>query len=149
MVSFIASGGQARFRPHANVGYEFWSDSVKVVSDATAGGTTVEARNQLQYAAGFEFEAAPKATLLLDVVGGQIFGGGKLAFQADPSPAAGATSSSSLVALPEGLARINLAPGLKVNLKGKMLLSLSALIAMKNDGMHARVTPLAGIDITF
>jgi hypothetical protein len=36
-----------------------------------------------------------------------------------------------------------------VNLKGKMLLSLSALIAMKNDGLHARVTPLAGIDITF
>ena len=29
MVSFIASGGQARFRPHANVGYEFWSNSVK------------------------------------------------------------------------------------------------------------------------
>ena len=107
------------------------------------------ARNQLQYAAGFEFEAAPKATLLLDVVGGQIFGGGKLAFQADPTPAPGATSSSSLVALPEGLARINLAPGLKVNLKGKMLLSLNALIAMKNDGLHARVTPLAGIDITF
>jgi len=67
----------------------------------------------------------------------------------DPSPAPGSTSSSSLVALPEGLARLNLAPGLKVNLKGKMLLSLSALIAMKNDGLHARVTPLAGIDITF
>jgi hypothetical protein len=149
LVQFIASGGQARFRPHANIGFEWWSDGVSVVSDATAGGSTVTARNQLQYAAGFEFEAAPKATLLLDVVGGQIFGGGKLAFQADPTPASGATSSSSLVALPEGLARLNLAPGVKVNLKGKMLLSLSALIAMKNDGLHARVTPLAGIDITF
>jgi hypothetical protein len=148
MVSFIASGGQGRFRPHANAGYEWWSDGVTVASDATPG-STVTARNQVQYAAGFEFEAAPKATVLVDVVGGQIFGGGKLAFQPDASTAPGATSSSSLVALPEGLARVSLAPGLKVNLKGKMLLSLSALVSLKNDGLHARVTPMAGIDLTF
>ncbi|HEY4609322.1 MAG TPA: hypothetical protein VIH06_08965, partial [Ilumatobacteraceae bacterium] len=85
MVSFIASGGQGRFRPHANVGYEYWSDGVSVVSDA-AGVGTVTARNQMQYAAGFEFEAAPKATLLLDVLGGQVFGAGKLAFQPDATP---------------------------------------------------------------
>jgi len=148
MVSFIASGGQGRFRPHANVGYEYWSDGVSVVSDA-AGVGTVTARNQMQYAAGFEFEAAPKATLLLDVLGGQVFGAGKLAFQPDATPVAGASSSSSLVALPEGIARVGLAPGLKVNLKGKMLLSLSALVSLKNDGLHARVTPMAGIDLTF
>jgi hypothetical protein len=148
MVSFIASGGQGRFRPHANAGYEYWSDGVSVVSDA-AGSSTVTARNQMQFAAGFEVEAAPKATLLLDVLGGQVFGGGKLAFQPDATPAAGATASSSLVALPEGIARVGLAPGLKVNLKGKMLLSLSALVSLKNDGLHARVTPMAGIDLTF
>ena len=146
MVSFIASGGQGRFRPHANGGFEWWSDGVKVVSDA---GNTVTARNQVQYAAGFEFEAAPKATLLVDVVGGQVFGGGKLAFQSDTVTASGATSSASLVALPEGIARVSLVPGLKVNLKGKMLLSLSALVSLKNDGLHARVTPMAGIDLTF
>ena len=148
LVSFIASGGQGRFRPHANVGYEWWSDGVTIVSDA-APGSTVTARNQVQYAAGFEFEAAPKATLLLDVLGGQVFGGGKLGFQADATTAAGATSSSSLVALAEGITRVSLAPGLKVNLKGKMLLSLSALVSLKNDGLHARVTPMAGIDLTF
>jgi hypothetical protein len=148
LVSLIASGGQGRFRPHANVGYEWWSDGVSVVSDV-APGSIVTARNQVQYAAGFEFEAAPKATLLMDVVGGQVFGGGKLGFQSDTVTAAGATSSASLVALPEGIARVSLAPGLKVNLKGKMLLSLSALVSLKNDGLHARVTPMAGIDLTF
>jgi hypothetical protein len=148
LVSFIASGGQGRFRPHANVGYEWWSDGVSVVSDV-APGSVVTARNQVQYAAGFEFEAAPKATLLMDVLGGQVFGGGKLGFQSDATTAPGATSSSSLVALPEGIARVSLAPGLKVNLKGKMLLSLSALVSLKNDGLHARVTPMAGIDLTF
>lgn len=147
-VSFIASGGEGRFRPHANVGFEWWSKGVSIVSDY-AGGSTVTARNQMDYAAGFEFEAAPKATLLLDLLGGEIFGGGKLGFQADATPVAGATSSSSLVALPEGMARISLVPGLKVNLKGKLLLSLNALIALKDDGLHARVTPTAGIELTF
>jgi hypothetical protein len=147
-VTFIASGGQERFRPHANVGFEWWSDGVTVASDYTAGGS-VTARNQVEYAAGFEFEAAPKATVLLDVLGGQILGAGKLGFQADATPVAGSTASSSLVALPEGIGRVSVAPGLKVNLKGKMLLSLSALISVKNGGLHARVTPMAGIDITF
>lgn len=148
LVSFIASGGQGRFRPHANVGYEWWSSGVSVPSDYTPGGT-VTARNQFEYAAGFEFEAAPKATLLVDLIGGEIMGGGKLAFQADASTAAGATSSGSLVALPEGLARVSLVPGLKVNLKGKLLLSLNALIALKDDGLHARITPTAGIELVF
>jgi hypothetical protein len=148
MLTFIASGGQGRFRPHANAGYEYWSSGVSVASDATPG-TNVTARNQMQYAAGFEFEAAPKATLLLDVVGGQVFGGGKLAFQPDATAAAGSTSSSTLVALPEGIARVAVAPGLKVNLKGKILLSVNALVTLKNDGLHARVTPMAGIDVTF
>jgi len=147
MVSLIASGGQGRFRPHANAGYEYWSSGVSVVSDAT--GSSVTARNQMQYAAGFEFEAAPKATLLLDLVGGQVFGAGKLAFQADATPAAGSTSSSTLVALPEGITRVAIAPGLKVNLKGKILFSANALITLKNDGIHARVSPMAGIDMTF
>jgi len=148
MVSLIASGGQGKFRPHANAGFEYWSSGVSVASDATPG-TNVTARNQLQYAAGFEYEAAPKATLLLDVLGGQIFGGGKLAFQADATPPAGSTSSSTLVALPEGIARIGIAPGLKVNLKGKILFSANALVTLKNDGLHARVTPMAGLDVTF
>jgi hypothetical protein len=53
------------------------------------------------------------------------------------------------VALPEGIARVAIAPGLKVNLKGKILFSANALITLKNDGLHARVTPMAGIDMTF
>ena len=40
MVSLIASGGQGRFRPHANAGYEYWSSGVSVVSDATGSSVT-------------------------------------------------------------------------------------------------------------
>ena len=144
LVSLIVSSGQRRFRPHANVGFEAWSKGVTVASDYTAGGT-VTARHQLQYAAGLELEAAPKCTVLVDFLGGEIFGGGKLGFQADP----GSASTSSLVALPEGLSRMQIVPGVKVNLKAKLLLSANALITLKDDGLHARVTPMAGIDLTF
>jgi hypothetical protein len=147
LLTFIYSSGAGKLRPHVNAGYEWWSKGISITSDA-AQSNTVTARNQFEYAAGVEYEAAPKLTALLDVIGGRIFGGGKLAFQPDLSPAPG-TTSSSLVALRDGISRVSLVPGLKVNLKGKLLLALDALIAMKDDGLHARVTPMAGIDLTF
>lgn len=147
LLSLIASSGQGRFRPHANAGFEFWSKGVSVISD-NAPNSTVTARHQVQYAAGFEFEAAPKCTLLVDVIGGQILGGGKTGFKTN-TLTTGITASQSLVALPEGVSRVSLAPGVKVNLKGKLLLSVNALVALKDSGLHARVTPVAGIDLTF
>jgi len=146
LVQLIASSGQARFRPHGNVGFEYWSKGVSVVSD-TAGSPTVTARHQYTYAAGVEFEAVPKLTLLVDLLGGAVLGGGKVAFTSVPDLTG--VTTSALAALPEGTSRIDLAPGLKANLKGKILISLNALIALHDTGLHARVTPVAGIDITF
>jgi hypothetical protein len=147
LLSLIASSGKGRFRPHANAGFGFWSKGVSVTSD-DAQNTTVEARHQFEYAAGLELEAAPKLTLLVDLLGGGILGGGKLGFTTVTSGSP-AVSSESLTALPEGIRRVALAPGVKVNLKGKLLLSLNALVALKDSGLHARVTPVAGIDLTF
>ncbi|MEP7306577.1 MAG: hypothetical protein ABJA98_13755 [Acidobacteriota bacterium] len=148
LVSFIASSGQGRFRPHGNVGFEYWSKGVGVASDYAQNGS-VTARHQLAYAAGFELEAAPKVTLIADLLGRQIFGGGRVDVVADPSTAPGAVSSSSAVALPEGISKLALAPGLKVNLKSKLLLSVNVLIALRDTGLHARVTPVAGIEMAF
>jgi hypothetical protein len=53
-----------------------------------------------------------------------------------------------MVALPQGITKSMLAPGMKVNLKGKMLLTLSAIITLRNNGLHAKVTPVAGINLT-
>jgi hypothetical protein len=145
LVSLIASSGQGRFRPHANVGYGWWSKGVGVVSDS-APNASVTARHQVEYAAGLELEAAPKLTLLVDVIGGSIFSGGKLGMATVTS---GATSYQALVALPDGLSRVDLVPGLKVNLKGKLVLALNALVALRDNGLHARVTPVAGIDLNF
>jgi hypothetical protein len=146
LVSFIASGGRARVRPHVNAGFEYWSKGLSVVSD-TPGNPTTTARHAFQYAGGLELEAAPKLTLLLDLVGGGVLGGGKVGFTS-LADSTGATTQG-LTALSEGTRRIDLAPGLKANLKGKLLLSLNALISLHDTGLHARVTPVAGIDLTF
>ena len=146
-MSLIASSGQARLRPHGNVGFGYWSKGVSVVTDAP-GNPTVTARNEFNYAAGIEFEAVPKLTLLLDLLGGGVLGGGAIGFTS-VTPVAGTTASQALTALPSGTRRVDLAPGLKANIKGKMLISLNALVALHDTGMHARVTPVAGIDLTF
>jgi hypothetical protein len=146
LISLIASSGQARLRPHANVGFGYWSKGLSVVSD-TPGNPTVTARHEFQYAGGIEFEAVPKLTLLLDLLGGGVLGGGAVGFTSVAAPTG--FTSQALAALPNGTRRVDLAPGLKANLKGKMLITLNALVALHDSGLHARVTPVAGVDLTF
>ena len=61
-----------------------------------------------------------------------------------PANAGGISAVQSLVVLPEGILKGMLVPGIKVNLKGKLLLSLNALVTMKNNGLHSKVTPVVG-----
>jgi hypothetical protein len=147
--SIIASSGRGRFRPHANAGFEWWSQGVDVVTDF-AENTTVTARHQIQYAAGLEVEAAPKLTLNCDFLGRQILGGGQVGFRTVTPPANsfGVTSQSSAVALSEGIQKLTLVPGLKLNLKGTLLLSLNTLISLRDSGFHARFIPVVGVDLT-
>jgi hypothetical protein len=147
LVSAVGSGGRGRFRPHASAGFEYWNKGVDV---AAAPGQTVSIRHQFQYSGGVELEAAPKLTLLVDYIGQKIFGGGQIGVAPDTVSAAlpNVTSANSMVALPQGINKALLVPGLKVNLKGKMLLTLSAIITLQNNGLHSKVTPVVGINLT-
>lgn len=151
MGSLVVSSGRGRFRPHGNVGFEFWSKGVDVGMDAS--GHMATAKNQIQYAAGLELEAAPKVTLIVDVLGRHVLSGGRIAVQSFP-PSSFAdfpevTAVDAQVAVPEGLRKITLAPGLKWNVKGNVLLSLNALIPVWDNGLHDRFTPVLGLDWTF
>jgi hypothetical protein len=149
LASIVASGRMGRIQPHANAGFEWWSKGVDVVTDFTQN-TSVTARHQIQYAAGVELEATPKLTLIVDFLGQHVRGAGKVGFVSDTPgvSAPGVTSLESLVGLPEGIQKFTLVPGLKLNLKGKLLVSLNALVTLKNNGLHATVTPVVGIDLT-
>jgi hypothetical protein len=65
-----------------------------------------------------------------------------------PANTSGITALESAVALSEGVRKLIAAPGLKLNLKGKMLLSLHALATLKNDGLKPKVTPVVALDLT-
>lgn len=149
--SLVVSRDVGRIRPHANGGFEYWSGGVDVVTNFDRIPSIVTARHQVQYSAGVEIEADPKLTLIVDVLGRHILGAGRIGFESRPPtvPIFGVTSLESAVALPEGIQKLTLVPGLKLNLKGTFLLALNALVALRDDGLHARVTPVIGIDLTF
>jgi hypothetical protein len=142
MVAGVWSHG-GKVSPHANVGYEFWSDQVPISADGT-----VFAKDQVKYAAGIEFAPHPLATVVLDVVGRYLRHGGSVDYQTFTSPG-GLSTGDFLVAIPEGLNQLSLAPGIKWNAWGTVLVTGNALVAIDNKGLRANVVPVIGIDWAF
>ena len=105
LVALVYSSGQGRFRPHANGGFEAWSDGVDLVVSFDPRRPTIEARHQIQYAAGFEFEATPKLTLLMDLLGRHILGAGQVGLP--DSNADDASRRSHVARIARGAARRN------------------------------------------
>lgn len=139
LVGGVFSMDRGRVRPHANAGFEYWSKGLSLAGNSQ----NVTIRHQVQYAGGIEIEAAPKVTLIVDYLGQRIFGGGQVGVVSSTSTSGLATDALAL--LPDAIDKMYLAPGMKINLKSKMLLSLNALVTMKNNGLHSRVTPFIGL----
>jgi len=140
--SLVASFGTGPLRPHGSVGFEFWNEGINV-----SGGEHL--RHQFQYSGGVEIVAAPKLTLLVDFLGQRILGAGPVVVgSVTPVAGLGITSAQSLVYADGSTNKALLIPGLKVNLKGKLVLSLNALVTMQNNGLHGKVTPVAGLNLT-
>lgn len=152
LMSLVASTGQRRFRPHANVGFEWWNKGIDI---ASPGDATITTRHQVQYVAGVEFEASPKLTLLVDVLGRHVLGGGRVDFNtltsADRPTLAGFGVTSLTYARPtdERIRKLSIVPGVKWNLKGKVLLSLSGIATIRDNGLHDLFTPVVGLDWSF
>jgi hypothetical protein len=141
MGSLVASFGKGPLKPHGSVSFEYWNKAVDVPND--------HLKNQFQYNGGVEVVAAPKLTILADVLGQKILGAGPVEFAAvTPAAGIGVTAAQSLIFADGSLNKIMFIPGVKVNLIGKMVLSLNALVTMKNNGLHSKVTPVAGINLT-
>ena len=148
LVGVVASMGTGPIRPHGTIGFDYWSKSVNAMA-GRAPATSVSVRHQLQYAGGIEVEATPKVTLLVDFLGQHIRDGGQAGLIEDTptGTSSGISSIQSLAALSEGIRKAILVPGVKVNLKGKLLLTLNALMTLKNNGLHPTVTPVVGISL--
>ena len=148
----LFSSGKGKLRPHANLGFEWWEKGVGVPSIPTG---ISEARHQIQYAFGVEFEAGPKLTLLADLLGRHILNGGRIEeqiFDVRQDPVLNpflVTNLETLVPTRKDIRKLTLAPGLKWNLKGAFVASFNALIPLRDNGLHDRFTPVVGLDWTF
>ena len=131
-----------RISPHANVGFEFWSKEVPI---SDTGDVSI--RHQLKYAAGVEIDAHPQLTVLVDIVGRQLRGGGQLAYQTFGNSTIGTVDA--LVGQSGGINSFWIVPGAKWNVWRRFLLTASVLTSLKNDGLRAKITPVAGIDWSF
>jgi hypothetical protein len=137
-----------KISPHANIGYEFWSDSVPISADGT-----VYVQNQFKYAFGVEFDAHPRATVLLDLVGRRLLHGGSLEYQTFPATdgqghvAPG--SIDALVGVSKSIGEVSLVPGIKWNVWRSVLLTGNVLTTLSNDGLRANVIPVVGVDWAF
>ncbi len=128
--------------PHANVGYEFWTDDVSISEDSS-----VAASGQFRYAFGVEYTPSPKTTLALDLVGRRVNGAGSVGYQSFSDPNLG--SLDALVALPEGISIVSLAPGIKYNAGRNTLVSFNLLASLSDSGLRASVVPVLGVDFAF
>ena len=131
-----------RISPHANVGFEFWSKELPI---SATGDVAI--RHQLKYAAGVEIDAHPQLTVLVDIVGRQLRGGGQLAYQTFGNSTIGTVDA--LVGQSGGINSFWIVPGAKWNVWRRFLLTASVLTSLKNDGLRAKITPVAGIDWSF
>jgi hypothetical protein len=139
--SLVWSTKTGRISPHANAGFEFWSASVPI----SASGD-IAIRHQIKYAVGAEFDVHPQLTLLLDVVGRQLRGGGRVDYQSFTTANG---TVDALVGQRGALNAVSIAPGAKWNVWRNFLLTASALVSLSNDGLRAKVIPVAGIDWGF
>jgi len=140
LVSAIWSRG-GKVSPHVDVGYEFWSSAVPI----SATGD-VFAKNQVKYAFGVEVQAHSRMTALIDVVGRTQLHGGQVGYR---TLTFGPGSFDLLLPLPNALQVISLAPGIKWNVAGNVLLAGNVLTSLVNKGLRANVIPVVGLEWAF
>ena len=143
-----------RLSPHFNVGYEFWSDGIRFPEDVAHHRP--EAKDQTKFAAGVEYEANPKLTLLGDFVGRTIRGAGRLGYQTytysnidEEAVKYGIGSLRTIVARSANLTELSIAPGVKWNAFGSALIVANLLIPINDTGLRDRITPVVGINWAF
>ena len=146
-LAFVGSTTLGRWSPHVNLGYDFWSSGVPIPTDFQ-GLTTISAKDQWQYSAGVEYEATSRLSVVFDVLGRYQRGAGSVGYQEFTFPPnfAGVTGAEALVAVPNGVNTVLIAPGVKWNLFPNALLTLNALIATTDNGLRARFTPVIGME---
>jgi hypothetical protein len=135
LTSLIWSRG-GNLSPHADIGYEFWSGSVSFGE--------LSAKDQIVYAFGVEWKSDPRLTANIDVLGRRLVHGMQYAYQTlNVGPAA---TVDFLGGVGKPFNVVSVAPGIKWNVAGNLLLTGNVLLSVANLGLRANVTPVVGFE---
>jgi hypothetical protein len=163
-VQLVASNERGRFGQHVNIGY---TAAEGTVAGTLAGLTAAPLPDEFNYSGGVEFVASPRLTVIADLIGRTLRGGGRLdpiskkfeyaaPASSTPGPECGFPGTvCSSISLEEfeprsdDLTLLLGTAGVKVNLGGNLLVSGSALFPLTKAGLRSRVTTLIGLDYAF
>jgi hypothetical protein len=154
-----------RFHPHANLGFQWNSQSVLNLS---AAGNSLRLPDSLVYSAGVDYSVAKHLTIVGDFIG-QHFSDAPTVTRAQVATPANVQGSLALgPACPASGCNVltgnvstvgvnpansfdedNLAVGIKVNPFGKLVVSGNVLIKLNNAGLRANYVPLVGVSYKF
>jgi hypothetical protein len=153
----VESGGTNRITQHVNIGYTI-SSSDDVATSTAQPGTTPSFPDEFNYAAGVEFVAAPRVTVIADIVGRNLRNAGRLdlvtkTFQfqppGNPAPPVATMQFDEFEPRPGNLNLLYGTAGVKVNPKGNLLISASVLFPLTDSGLKNRLTTIIGMDYAF
>ena len=89
---------------------------------------------------------------MVDLLGRTMRGAGRVDYRTATLPSYPDVEGPVIINFPiasaDGVRKLTLVPGLKLNLKGNLLLSMNVLVALADNGLHARFTPVVGLDLT-
>jgi hypothetical protein len=155
-IYFIGSAGQGRFAEHVNAGYTFSGGDLPALG--FSGETLSSVPDEIGYAAGVEFAASPRITILGDVIGRTLRDIGRLslatktfAFE-QPGPVVLPPPMQSFQEYEPQPGNLNLtfgAIGVKANIWGDLLLSANVLFPFTDAGLRSKVTTVFGLDFAF
>lgn len=153
----IASAGQGRFAEHVNAGYTISGGQLPALG-FPGDAMSTDVPDELSYAAGIEFAASPRITLLGDVLGRSLRDIGRLSlatttfqFQ-QPGVPVTPTPTAQFQEFAPREGNLNLtfgAVGIKANVFGDLLLSANLLFPFTDAGLRSKVTMVFGLDFAF
>jgi hypothetical protein len=142
----IVSSTVHRVSPHLNASYQWNGQSILAGNPAT--GESAEFPDQLTYAIGADVAMNARVTLALDALGSYYVNAERLS--QEPFHALDQTSTFANIAFArQSFNALNGSIGLKVNVKGRLLLDGNLLFALDDHGVRDRVVPLFAFEYAF
>jgi hypothetical protein len=150
----IASGGNDRFAEHVNIGYTAAIGETALVTAVPTTGGGVSLPDEFNYAAGVEFVAHSRLTIIGDVLGRTLRNSGRLELQPKAFQFQGATAvqTAQFDEFEPRSGNLNLvlaSAGFKFNPAGNVLISANVLYPLSQSGLRSKLTTVIGLDYAF